>query len=263
MRKTLALTFAALLLSALAGRADEGCSQDPALGQILVPPAPCFDMEARYDGPTRRYPHGVLGDDVEYTKIVVTAGRTTITKSSTTTRLFEDLAPRLANVDSKPGPEVIVVETDEQGGATLTIYKPKGFGGSRPSLGWLAGTQPIGQRFRWLAPAGIADFNGDGQNDIAYVETPHLGKVLRFVTLRNGRLEELASGAGFSNHRIGEAFISGGVRDCGAGPQVITANADWSKVVAAQISDGQVTFSEVGPFAGPESFTAALACATR
>ncbi len=258
---TLGLALAIVAPGQGASAQQAACPQDPVLGRFLLPPEPCFDIEAWFDGPTTHYPHGVLGDDEEFTEIRIKRGRTTLTRKAVSTHVFEDLVPRLADVDGKPGPEVIVVETFERGGATLAIYKPDFQEGKRPKFDWIAGTQPIGERFRWLAPAAIADFDGDGQNDIAYVETPHLDAVLRFVTLRQGRLVELAAAEGFSNHRSGEAFISGGVRDCGAGPEVITANADWTRVMAAKLDGDTVTATDLGPFDGAGSFTKALDCA--
>ena len=66
---------------------------------------------------------------------------------------------------------------------------------------------PIGTPFRWLAPAAIADLNGDGVTDIAYVETPHLGKVLRVWSWAAGGLTEIAQLRGVTSHRIGDEVI--------------------------------------------------------
>ena len=41
--------------------------------------------------------------------------------------------------------------------------------------GRLAAIPFIGTRFRWLAPLGAADLDGDGRVEIAYAETPHPG----------------------------------------------------------------------------------------
>jgi hypothetical protein len=48
---------------------------------------------------------------------------------------------------------------------------------------------------------------------------------------------------GLTNHRIGEAVISGGVRDCGQGPELILASKDWTRLM--QVRGGQVT--DLGP----------------
>ena len=94
-------------------------------------------------------------------------------------RLALRLVPYAQQAPSSIGgaPEVIVVESSQSGGARLAVY-----GYDRGALRPVAATPEIGRRNRWLAPAGVADLNGDGQLDIAYVETPHLAGVLRIWT---------------------------------------------------------------------------------
>ena len=138
------------------------------------------------------------------------------------TRVFEDVEARLADVTGDGAPEVVVVETDLSQGASLTIYGP---------AGKIAATPYIGQTHRWLAPAGIADFDGDGRVEVAYVDRPHLRKELVFVRLEGDQLVETMRLPDLTNHRIGEDFISGGVRDCGQGPELILASEDWSRLM--------------------------------
>lgn len=239
-------------------QAQATCPHPPEIGQVVIPPAPCHPFEAFYDRVTRAYPHGILGDKDEFSTLVVKDADRQIRLRLPSVRVFEDLHPRVADVDATPAPEVIVVESDHSGGSRLVVYAVET--GANPKITRLAETRPLGQAYRWLAPVGIADFDGDGQNDIAYVETPHLGKTLRIVTLRDGQLVELAAREGYSNHRIGDAFIMGGVRDCGDGPEAITADGEWSEVVATRLEDGTLSSRVLGSFDGPESFDAPLRC---
>ena len=112
---------------------------------------------------------------------------------------------------------------------------------------------------------GVADFNGDGQMDIAYVDRPHLARTLRIWSFvpgglaRTGELREIASAGGLSNHRIGEDFITGGVRDCGAGPEMVLADAGWTSVMVARMVDGAIEAEPVARFS-PEAIESALGC---
>ena len=77
---------------------------------------------ARYGGPTRAYDHGILGDKVEYTKLILRAGGRRIVIEVGDGFVFEDLAPRLVDLNGDGRPEVITVRTDMQRGASLAIY---------------------------------------------------------------------------------------------------------------------------------------------
>ncbi|WP_240790309.1 VCBS repeat-containing protein [Rhodobacter sp. SY28-1] len=202
---------------------------------MAAPPAAAEIVSADLIQPTDRYGHAVLGDALEWggLRLTLADGRhEDVTLPET--RVFEDVEARLADITGDGLPEVIVVETDVALGASLAIYGPDGK---------IAATPFIGQSSRWLAPAGIADFDGDGRIEIAYVDRPHLRKELVFVRLEGDQLIEALRLPGLTNHRIGEDFISGGVRDCGQGPELILASADWTRVV--QVRRG--TVSDLGP----------------
>ncbi|MFC3615232.1 FG-GAP repeat domain-containing protein [Lutimaribacter marinistellae] len=206
---------------------------------------------ARYTQPTTRYAHGVLGDAIEWGALEMTlASGRTISVTLPENRVFEDLAPRLADLDGDGAPEVIVVEAEASTGASLAIYGPRGK---------ITATPHIGQRNRWLAPAGIGDLDGDGYVELAYVDRPHLARTLRIWRYDTGRLTEIAQRPGVTNHRIGEDFITGGLRDCGQGPELVLASADWSRLLAVFHSEGWQT-RDLGPFSGRTAVERALDC---
>lgn len=208
-------------------------------------------LSAEYAAPTDRYAHGVLGDAIEWGALEITTDRGTRNFTLPQERVFEDLAPRLVDVDLDGSPEVIVVETLASLGAQLAVYD---------ETGKIASTPHIGQANRWLAPIGAADLDGDGLIEIAYIDRPHLAKTLRVWRFINGALEPVADLSGLTNHRIGESDIGGGIRDCGTGPEMITANADWTKVMATVLSEGQLVTREIGDHFDRGSFATALAC---
>lgn len=213
-------------------------------------------VSARYDGPTTRYPHGVLGDEIEYDTLVVrlSDGRE-ISARWAQDIVFEDLSPRVVDVDGDGAPEVVVVESHETQGARLAIW-----GMRDGALAQIAATPHIGTRFRWLAPVAVADLDGDGLVELAYVDRPHLAKVLRVWRYRaNGDLTQVASAEGLTNHRIGWDFIAGGLRDCGQGPEMVLADAGWANVVAVRLADGALTQQVLGAYS-PEALERALGC---
>ncbi|QBY01095.1 VCBS repeat-containing protein [Rhodophyticola sp. CCM32] len=209
---------------------------------------------AWFDGPTTHYTHGVLGDAVEATELWAESPGSANSCATLNIRLdadhvFEDLAPRLQDLDGDGAAEVIVVRTHVDRGAQLAIY---GDAGNGADLRLLAATPYIGRTRRWLAPIGAADLDGDGRVEIAYIDRPHLARTLRVWRYDRGRLEQVAAISGLTNHRIGEAFISGGIRDCGAGPEIVTADADWTQVMVTRLdAEGGLNAHAVADFTRP------------
>lgn len=209
-------------------------------------------VSAAYDEPTRRYPHGVLGDDVEYGALVIHAGGQKVTVTLPQDRVFEDLSPRLADLNGDGSPEIVVVESQAQKGAQLAIYDLNGQK--------IAATPHIGTRNRWLAPAGIGDLDGDGFVEIAYVDRPHLAKTLRIWRFKHGTLTEIATLPGLTNHRIGEDFISGGLRDCGDRPELILASANWQRIISVRFDGQGWQQSDLGPINARQSLDTTRTC---
>lgn len=210
-------------------------------------------VSARYTEPTSRYAHGVLGDAIEYGALELRyegASQPYLTRLPQE-RVFEDTEPRLVDVDNDGRPEAVVVESHRDKGARLAIYNAGGL---------IAATPYIGQSNRWLAPIAGADMDGDGLVELAYIDRPHLAKTLRVWRFENGGLKEVATLRGLTNHRIGERDIAGGLRDCGQGPEMIVASADWRRLVAVRFDTSGLSARDIGPHEGRASFARAQAC---
>lgn len=259
--RALALMAGALPGAALACTADPASLSDFPESNVYDPEAgPRGVYRAWFDGASTRYAHGVLGDAVEPTILGVMTGRGPlcgITVNLDENHVFEDIAPRLADIDGDGLLDVLVVRSHVEKGAQLAVYTASP---DDQRIGLLATTPYIGRANRWLAPVGAADLDGDGRAEIAYVDRPHLAKTLRIWRFEDGALVELAAARGLTNHRIGEDFISGGIRDCGEGAEILTANADWTRIIATRFDGGTLTFRNLAPFRGPADLADMLTC---
>ena len=155
---------------------------------------------AWYARPTTRYGHGVLGDKVEAGSLVAedAAGRR-YELVLPDTHVFEDITPRIADLDGDGRNEIVAIRSSLKKGASVAAL-----GLREGALTLLDTTREIGRPNRWLNIAGIADYTGAGVPVIAWVETPHIGGTLKMAAFESGRLGTFANTyRGFSNHVIG------------------------------------------------------------
>lgn len=151
--------------------------------------------------PTGRYGHGVLGDAIEAGSLVVERrdGRRDVVRLESDA-VFEDLEPRIADLDGEE--RIVVVKSYVQRGSALAVV------GERDGrFEIVAETPPLGGPHRWLNPAGIADFDGDGRADIAVVQMPHAAGRLQLWSWRNGGLEKTFEIPDVANHVSGSRVL--------------------------------------------------------
>jgi hypothetical protein len=164
--------------------------------------------------PTPRYPHAALGSIFHAATLHVTlAGQavqaSTLVYELPLRKVFEDLLPRLIDLDGDGRDEIILVESDLSNGSSLVVLGVRqlpiaGKAGQANVIVELARSNPTGSTFRWLNPVGAADFDGDGVLDLASVTTPHIGGVLTLYHFKPPHLLAFAKAMDVSNHRMGD-----------------------------------------------------------
>ncbi len=153
--------------------------------------------------PVTRYDHGILGDKIEAGSLVIeTRDGKVQTVRLKSDAVFEDLEPRLADLDRDGHDEVIVVKSYLKHGSALAVIAAR-----RGKYEIVAETPPLGGPHRWLDPAGIADFNGNGKIDIALVRQPHVIGALELWSWRDGALHKTAELPDIANHIAGTRAI--------------------------------------------------------
>jgi hypothetical protein len=119
--------------------------------------------------PTRRYPHGMLGDNLEATALSVrNRDGVVLTYVLPEDSVFEDLIPRVHDLDNDGLDEVILVRTRPEIGSSLMVLGIRD-GKLRP----LGESESTGKRGQWINPIGVADVDGDGRLEVLAVLSPH------------------------------------------------------------------------------------------
>jgi hypothetical protein len=155
-------------------------------------------------GPTTRYDHGILGDEIEAGSLVIeTRDGKRHTVQLGADAVFEDLEPRLADLDRDGHDEIVLVKSYLKRGSSLAVIALRE---GRYQI--VAETPPLGRPQRWLNPAGIADFDGDGKTDIALVRMPHSLGRLELWSWRDGALRKTAELPDTANHVAGTRALN-------------------------------------------------------
>jgi hypothetical protein len=157
--------------------------------------------------PTRRYPHGALGSPVHAGSVHAqvrsrAGGWATVELVLPLHRVYEDRVPRIMDLGQDGSEEIVLIEADALRGASLVVLGVD-HSADLPRLVVRARGPFAGSSFRWLNPVGVADFDGDGQLDLASVVTPHIGGVLQLLHYRPPALVPFARAMDVSNHRMG------------------------------------------------------------
>ena len=145
-----------------------------------------------------RYPHGVLGDAIEATRIVVLERHSLEPIRELALgppHVLEDIAPRRVRLGGRDG--LLTLRAGPQGAQLVLVDADAG---RKDALRIAAFGPPLGTANRWLSPI------VHGPHWLA-VHTPHIGGVLHAYRLEGDRLVARRLMDGVSNHRIGSRTL--------------------------------------------------------
>ncbi len=177
---------------------------DPGTGPIEYPFSVLTDarLVAAEDGriavltdPTDRYPHGVLGDDLEATSIaMIDPGSGVTILSPPPGPVIEGLSPMWVDADGDGDLEILVTLSDAEGGARIALVDRDGE--------WIEGP-PVGRGSRWRHQIGVGPVGPAGETEIVVVRTPHLGGIVEFYRHTDAGPEIVATVTGLTSHVLG------------------------------------------------------------
>lgn len=158
---------------------------------------------AWFTGPTDRYRHGVLGDSIEAATLVIELrdGSRELVRAGDDA-VFEDLEPRIFELDTSGREFVLVVKSYLNRGSALAVVGERA---GRTVI--IAETPPSGTAHRWLNPIGVADFLGNGAAVIALVNMPHVLGQLELWRFADDKLSKLMEMSDTANHVIGSRVL--------------------------------------------------------
>ena len=114
------------------------------------------NIYALYTQPTAKYAHNILGDTIEAEQLVVLRDGITYTHTLGNQYVFEDIKPRLFDVDNDGQEEIITIRTHVTKGAGIMIYKI-----ANNTLTEFAWVEEIGSPYRWLNIVAIYDLDAN------------------------------------------------------------------------------------------------------
>lgn len=195
------------------------------------------DQIALYAGATdQRYVHGIMGDDLEGTELVVLA-----IESGQLTELhrvlladdavYEGLSPMWADIDEDGTPDLVTTVSNGRGGAQIRAYLVQD-----DSLREVDGPA-IGQGFRWRHQLAWGAFGPGDEMALVDVLTPHIGGVVEFYRYDGESLTIVERLGGYTSHVIGsrnlDMAVAGDFNGDGQ-PEIVVTTQDRSHIAAIQ-----------------------------
>lgn len=210
------------------------------LPEMAITRTPDGSVYAQYAKPTEKYPHGVMGDNVEAEQLVVVVRGEFYDLTLEPQYLFEDIRPRLYDVDQDGELEFVTIRTHMDKGAGIAIYKVL-----EGELVEYAHVPEVGISNRWLNPVTIHDLDDDGVVELVWVQTPHIGGIIKVAKFNPGEMTVLAESSLYSNHKGREKNLCLSVLTEQQGQKIFyVPNFNRNKIIGLSFADNQLTIEE-------------------
>ncbi|MEM8539664.1 MAG: hypothetical protein AAGF25_01810 [Pseudomonadota bacterium] len=173
--------------------------------------------KAWYARPTERYAHAVLGDAIEGGSLVVELNDGTQKEFVLPeNQVFEDITPRIHDLNFSGTNEVVTIRSSQTGGAAVVVY-----GLVDGELAEVAASSENGLRNRWLNIVGVLPQKSSSSSSIYFIRTPHInGRLNRLEVGRDGSKDVDLRQNDFSNHVIGSRVLDLGLLHAGDQPHM-------------------------------------------
>ncbi len=148
-------------------------------------------------GPTDRYPHSALGDNLEATSVVVVTVGVYEVESiyQSGNEVIESIAPLLADADGDGIDDVVLTISND---SEIWIVVVSSTGG-----GVVAISDPVDRLLGWRQLVAVGPFGPSGQSEIVEVLYPDAQGSVRFLSLSGSRLGVAATRTGYRSHEFG------------------------------------------------------------
>lgn len=190
------------------------------------------------DATDQRYVHGVLGDALEGSALLIV--RIEDERLQVVERIelagdavYEGLMPFWADLNSDGRDDLVTTVSDGDTGSRLRAYIT-----TDEAMRAVDGPA-IGRGGRWQNQLGWGPFGPDGENLLVDVRTPHIGGIVRFYRYTGEALEIIAERPGYTSHVIGSRNLDLGIAgdfDGDGQPEVVLPTQDLTRIAGLALT---------------------------
>ena len=243
---------------------DVAGSRYPGMAIDMQPVVNAAGEIAIYSVPDKRYPHGVMGDDIEFLALAIYRVEndglvnlyTVSLEGDGQNAVFESRVPMWADIDGDGRDEVVTTVSSAVDGARIRAYRIPADAASS-AIGSSGGSAPddapdfidspaIGQGNRWRHIVAWGAFGPAGEMELVEVQTPHIGGIVQFHRYDSASDSLVIAArirADYTSHVYGSRNLDQAVTgdfDGDGRPELIVTDQARTRLVGLQHTGGDV-----------------------